>query len=333
MKCLLKSIFVAFLFLLSIVELKADHKEGKRYVQPDPFVVTKKYVDTILAEGTAVLKFTFFGGGTTKSKTVRYGMNKKETKFTTDTNGRYTKNVTAGNYKLYFYLNSEYKEVISDTLKIKSKEVLEITVRFISNKNNNIKVKKPVIYVYPEETSEINIELDVNGKLGFTYPTYNNGWNFTATPDGKITMNDKEYNYLFWESEMPEIDMTDVKNSGFIVSSDTLLDFLENSLDQMGFTSVESADFITFWYPQMIKNENNYVHFLFNEACAVYAELKITPVPDHVYRVGMIWGEANETDLQFEPQKIQEVDRSGFTIVEWGGAEMEEFTLPLTTAE
>jgi hypothetical protein len=168
----------------------------------------------------------------------------------------------------------------------------------------------------------VNIQLEVNGNLSFTFPEYKEGWNFIATPDGNISMNGKEYNYLFWESEMREYDLNRNEKEGFLVATDTLLSFLENSLDQMGFNSKESADFITFWYPQMMGNEKNHVQFLFNESCDAYAKLKITPQPNHIYRVGMIWKNA-DSDFIPEPQNIPEINRDGFVVIEWGGMESE----------
>ena len=35
--------------------------------------------------------------------------------------------------------------------------------------------RKPVIYLYPEETKEVSVTLDFNGKLSSTYPAYENG--------------------------------------------------------------------------------------------------------------------------------------------------------------
>ena len=60
---------------------------------------------------------------------------------------------------------------------------------------------KPVIYLYPEESKEVSVELDFDGELICTYPEYNNGWKVIAHPDGTLidASTDKEYSYLFWE--------------------------------------------------------------------------------------------------------------------------------------
>ena len=60
---------------------------------------------------------------------------------------------------------------------------------------------KPVLYLYPEKETEVNVRLDYDGELTCTYPAYGeNGWTVTAAPDG--TLRDKAgqtYNYLYWE--------------------------------------------------------------------------------------------------------------------------------------
>ncbi len=37
---------------------------------------------------------------------------------------------------------------------------------------------KPVIYLYPEEKTEVAVKLDYDGELTATYPDYRNGWHF-----------------------------------------------------------------------------------------------------------------------------------------------------------
>lgn len=315
MKSIHRIIFTTILIFTGVVTCLA-HEEDLKSKRAPSFSISKRTIDASLAKGTSVLVMNFYGR---KSTDIKVGLNSTEFTVKTDSNGRVVKNITKGKYKMYFYLNSNYEEVISDSVEVKDQEVIEVTVYFMSAERD-YNVKKPVIYVYPETTTEVKIELEVNGKLGFTYPLYNDGWKFTASPEGKITMNDKVYNYLFWEAETPGYALEPANKTGFLVSSDTLLSFLENSLDQMGFNSIEATDFITFWYPQMIKNEKNHIHFLFNESCDSYAALKITPQPTNIYRVGMIWSGA---DGNFVPEKqmIPTLNREGFTVVEWGGAE------------
>ena len=36
--------------------------------------------------------------------------------------------------------------------------------------------EKPVIYLYPEEETEVSVTLDYDGTLTATWPTYEDGW-------------------------------------------------------------------------------------------------------------------------------------------------------------
>jgi hypothetical protein len=36
-------------------------------------------------------------------------------------------------------------------------------------------VVKPIIYLYPKETQQVNVKINYKGNLAFSYPEYNNG--------------------------------------------------------------------------------------------------------------------------------------------------------------
>ena len=46
---------------------------------------------------------------------------------------------------------------------------------------------KPVIYLYPERTTDISVALDWEKRSLTSIPNYGNGWQVTATPQGNIT--------------------------------------------------------------------------------------------------------------------------------------------------
>lgn len=46
---------------------------------------------------------------------------------------------------------------------------------------------KPVIYLYPEEETQVSVRLDFDGELTSTYPSYEDGWTVDASPDGTLT--------------------------------------------------------------------------------------------------------------------------------------------------
>jgi hypothetical protein len=187
-----------------------------------------------------------------------------------------------------------------------------------------IHLRKPVIYLYPETETEINIEVQAVGELTFTYPEYNNGWNVTADSEGNITHEGTSYNYLFWDSEQQLIASIVDYSQGFYIQGNELIAFLESTLTAYGFTSKERADFITYWAPNMKDVSNLYIYFLFDEACDSFATLNISPEPAQTARFYMLWADAGSdyNDIGLVPQNIPSINRTGFTVLEWGGAEI-----------
>lgn len=182
------------------------------------------------------------------------------------------------------------------------------------------KARAPVIYLYPEQKTEVNVKLVLNGKLTTTYLLYDNdlGRNVTATPEGIITdSKGREYSYLFWEGD---IAITPDLSSGFCIKGEDTAAFLEKSLKQLGLTDIEADAFIMYWLPLMEESKYNVITF----QTAAYEDvsgLKIDPKPDTVIRVNMLWYPVN-TYVDMKPQDLDVInpsERKGFTVVEWGG--------------
>lgn len=177
---------------------------------------------------------------------------------------------------------------------------------------------KPVIYLYPEEETDISVNLILDGRLTCTYPAYNDGWTVTASPDGTLTdAKGRTYNYLYWEGETyAQYDLS----KGFCVKGEDTAVFLEDALEKLGLTRREANEFIVYWLPQMQDNPYNIISFqtgIYTNA----AKLAVNPAPDTLIRVFMAW-QASDTPVVLENQELSAPDRTGFTVVEWGGAEM-----------
>ncbi|PKM49701.1 MAG: hypothetical protein CVV02_14600 [Firmicutes bacterium HGW-Firmicutes-7] len=72
-----------------------------------------------------------------------------------------------------------------------------IVVMLISTScvEEDLKVAKPVIYLYPEVETSIKVKLDYKGELACTYPQYNNGWNVISNSDGRIINQEDNLEY------------------------------------------------------------------------------------------------------------------------------------------
>ena len=180
---------------------------------------------------------------------------------------------------------------------------------------------KPLIYLYPQKKQDIDVKLNFDGALTVSYPEYDEsaqGWKVTAYPDGKIInhADNQEYSYLFWEGKSSTpIDWDFSK--GFVVRGEDTREFLQKTLSKIGLTPKEYNEFIVYWYPLLKDNPYNLIHFA-DEQYTRMAPLVITPAPDSILRVFMVFKPLNEK-IEIEPQLFQPFERKGFTVVEWGG--------------
>ncbi|MBT4849364.1 hypothetical protein HON36_00755 [Candidatus Parcubacteria bacterium] len=178
---------------------------------------------------------------------------------------------------------------------------------------------KPVIYLYPTQAQNIDVQLNYQGTFTVTYPEYENGWNVFAYPDSKIInlKDNREYSYLFWEGESNK-DVDYDLSTGFVVSGEETVFFLQEKLAEIGLTPKEYNEFIVYWLPQLLNNKYNLVHFATKEEYHDRAELDIDPKPDSVLRVFVVFKSLDEM-VELQPQTIETFNREGFAVVEWGG--------------
>ena len=177
---------------------------------------------------------------------------------------------------------------------------------------------KPVIYLYPEEETAVTVGLDYGGTLTCTYPAAQDGvWTVTASPDGTLRDEEgQEYSYLFWEGTCAaSYDFSE----GFCVSGADTAAFLEEALSSLGLNRREANEFIVYWLPQMEQSPYNLISFQ-AEAYTDHARLEISPRPDSVLRVFMAW-KALDEPVELPAQTLPAFVRTGFTVVEWGGAD------------
>ncbi len=176
---------------------------------------------------------------------------------------------------------------------------------------------KPVIYLYPETTTDVSVRLTMNGHLTCTYPAYRDGWQVTASPDGTLTdAAGMTYNYLYWEGvAYVEWDYS----QGFCVRGEDTAAFLEDALAKLGLTRCEANEFIVYWLPLMEQNPYNVIAFQ-TDVYTESAKLDISPAPDTLIRVFMTYY-ASDVPVEIEPQELTAPERTGFVAVEWGGSE------------
>ena len=185
--------------------------------------------------------------------------------------------------------------------------------------DSEITYDKPVIYLYPEAPTKVDVRVDFKGEFTITIPEYQGGWTVTAHPDGTLIDADgEEYPYLFWEG-VPASDVLTL-SEGFCVRGEDTEAFLLDVLPTLGLIEPECAEFINFWLPRMEGNAYNVIRFN-DPAYMEMAHMDIAPTPDTIIRVFMSYT-ASDTYVTLPMQHLTPLSRDGFTVVEWGGCEI-----------
>jgi hypothetical protein len=231
--------------------------------------------------------------------------------------------------KKYYYL--EFVSIHGNALyvinKIANDSVLiaKVSENIGNQPIQEIMIGKPAIYLYPTAKTEISIKNDFKGKIMNTYPSYKNGWNVIAEPNGVLfNLDDKRtYNYLFWDGSYSFTKKHYQYENGFYVKREENITFLQEKLELLGLNNTEINDFIVYWHPELNKNEENFIHFWFNDNIDNSSVLNITPKPDTLLRVFMEF-KAYHGEEKLPQQELSTTPRKGFTVVEWGGSNIDE---------
>ena len=175
---------------------------------------------------------------------------------------------------------------------------------------------KPVLYLYPEEKSNITVNFEKEENLTTTYPKFKDEWKVTAYPNGDLyDKNGKYYYGLYWEENTyNKVNFEE----GFYVSKDNAIQFLEEKLSTIGLNPKERNEFIMYWLPILEKNEHNLVYFELTEELQKSNKLIINPKPDTLIRIRIHVKKVNKRE-NIKEQKLPSYERNGFTAVEWGG--------------
>lgn len=177
---------------------------------------------------------------------------------------------------------------------------------------------KPVIYLYPEETMDVDVTVEPRGGFTFTEPAYNDGWSVTAKPNGQLRnkADGKTYPYLFWEGRGG---LYQAPEEFWVVEQKEVKRFLKSTLAQYGLNRQEIADFNEFWVPRMKEAEYYKIGFHGTAVMDEIAPLTVSGGPDSIFRILMDFEELEEPVEANPPKNIVPFERVGFTVVEWGG--------------
>ena len=205
----------------------------------------------------------------------------------------------------YVYIEPIYKKTVKEKC---------------NNLGYNEVEKKPIIYLYPEETTNVEVKLLNKDIITCSYPKYEDSWNVTAYSDGKLVDNktNRKLYGLYWEGTNHE---GKVQEDGFVVKGTDTVKFLEEKLELLGLNEYESEEFIIYWLPKLEKNNYNYIRFETDEEINNYMPIEVNPTPDTTIRIVMDY-KPLEKEIKVNEQLLTKKERKGFTYVEWGGVEI-----------
>jgi hypothetical protein len=206
---------------------------------------------------------------------------------------------------------------------------------------------KPVLYLYPEEPTNVSVSFAKPMEITYSIPTYQSDWYVQAQPDGtlmdlvpeltdctaidtnkpgseyaKSACETNEYPYLYWAGNRIGMSYPVNPHIGWIVSYDEIPWFLDTTLNAIGFTEKEKEDFLSYWVPVLLEKDAPWYHirFLQTSDMNMFIPMLIRPTPDRYYRLFLDWRPlADKPAIPVAPQQLDTIVRKGFTVVEWGG--------------
>ncbi len=222
------------------------------------------------------------------------------------------------------------KEFAAATVKMYTKYLADYPIFFwkdhkgrwrVYHKNFYIRMAecgKPVIYLYPQFTTDVKVKVEPNGGFTKTDPFYSNdGWFVRANPKSELFnySDNKTYPYLFWEGKAYNYKIPDY---GFVLAKSEVGSKMKIILAKLGLNEKETIDFLEFWQPRLEVKPYVFVTFIPQREFDLLAPLSVEPKPDSVIRVFMDYKPLNEKKSIREPI-IKTPVRKGFAVVEWGG--------------
>ena len=305
------------LFILTTLLLSPEEEDpclGKR-APGYKIVVNKK--DKDIEKNKAEVKLYVIDditGESAEGAEIELLIDGKKREWITDSTGTVIFTTVPGDHE--FSVSYEDRiPVTTGLIKIEDRHYVEI--KFSMYQKRTTATRKPVLYLYADKETDLELKINPVGNFTFTYPAYKDSWRVKVHTDGQLTVDGKNYAYLFWEAER---DLIRIKNDeGFVVSKDETIAFLEDKLSHIGLNSKEINDFIVYWGPELQKNPYNQIYFMFDEDYEKeIGQLESSVKFDSQIRLFMVYKPLKEYK-ETSGQKLPAFERKGFTLVEWGG--------------
>lgn len=192
----------------------------------------------------------------------------------------------------------------------------------IPDPSTGIPVYKPNIYIYSSRDMTVNVKLSPYDRITESIPLYDkyNGWNANIFNGSINGIND----YLFYEAFIPDKGLQ--KEKGWVINSesgstgrDSLKKDLSHILDIYRFNAKEKKDFLEFWCNKLDSKTSYAVFPQDTTTVDKIMPVDISPSPDNIFRLWFYFSPVNGKADITAPNSIENIQRSDYTVVEWGG--------------
>jgi hypothetical protein len=180
---------------------------------------------------------------------------------------------------------------------------------------------KPVIYLYPQQTTILDVKVGAEVRLSDPFYQKDTGWQAViARPDGQLSYRGNTYDSLYWEG-LGHGAYPNVSDRGVVVPQKDLISTIKAQLFAQGLNQKEATDFLEFWRGNLPKNNFVKLAWLTTEEMNTLAPLYISQKPDTLIRVFLDARgyDVYPSSLKLTPQVFNAPLRQGFVAVEWGG--------------
>lgn len=176
---------------------------------------------------------------------------------------------------------------------------------------------KPAIYLYPKYPTIVNVKVDTSkGWMTKSIPEYpDNGWKVLAMPSGKIFSGFKSYTHLFYETMLPS---PSIGENYEVIAADNLTVGLKDLALRLSLSEEEANDLADYWTANLPNAKYYKIGLMKGANIDALEPLDISPVPDSLYRVRLVFRATNE-QISSTTRFFGDFDRNGFSVVDWGG--------------
>ncbi len=320
--------------ITSMVEIPSANDKFKftNKKSVSPFRIVSTVTDTKLSVKQSQVTINFnFSNGPVENQLVYMSINGLLENIDYTPGKAVTYDLTPGKYLFKIWGGPGFLEIFSDSIEFKPQTKSEAWVDMITTPQQVV-AYKPVLYFHSDKQREFDLDVIPKGEFIFTYPSIEKGWKGNINTDGTLSVNGKNYPYLFWEAKQDY--HFKPSTNGYHLKKDEYIAFLEKKCDELGFTATERTDFITFWGMKMQNHEELFVQFLFDDSCDQFAKLNFKEQPEVLRRVYIC---LSPWDNYFRPYLkdvlFESMPKSSYSVLEWGGYEfkIEENTFTAKT--